>query len=59
MRAKNGDIWEWTSKVSDTEYWLIIDAPSTALCIFGESYGEVDEITVNDHYYFPNWKKVA
>jgi hypothetical protein len=60
MRAKTGDIWEWKRNSNAfEEYWLIIEAPSTALCIFGGSYGEVDEITVNDHYYAGNWKKVA
>jgi hypothetical protein len=60
MRANNGDIWEWTPTSGGLiEYWLITEAPSKALCIFGESYGDVDEITVNDHYYLRNWKKVA
>lgn len=60
MRAKDGDIWMWTSGNGITvEYWLITAVPSTALCIFGDSCGEVDEITVNDHGYAHHWKKVG
>jgi hypothetical protein len=61
MRTVLGDIWEWRPTSGDMiEYWLITDNDKAiGLCIYGESAGDVEEITVNDQNYLHHWKKVA